>query len=67
MDSAEEVYRFALDSVGVDSKGIHASALPAMVNLAKQAQTPKPSTYAMDAKSTSDFESRFPTATKRSA
>ena len=39
MDSAENVYRFALEQSGVDAKGVHASALPALVDMAiKQAQ-----------------------------
>lgn len=39
MDSAENVYRFALEHSGVDAKGVHASALPALVDMAiKQAQ-----------------------------
>jgi len=31
MDSAEAVYRFALDQIKVDHKGVHESALPAIV------------------------------------
>lgn len=38
MDSAEEVYRFALDSMGVKTDGVHASALPVIL-----ANLPKPS------------------------
>lgn len=33
-DSAEAVYRFALDKVGTDHKGVHADALPALVKTA---------------------------------
>lgn len=62
MDSAEEVYRFALDSIGVASKGIHASALPALVSMAKE-RTTKPARVAMDASTAGDFAKRFPTAT----
>lgn len=36
LGSAESVYRFALDSIGVDTQGIHASALPALVKMAKE-------------------------------
>lgn len=65
MDSAEAIYRFALDSVGVDTKGIHPSALPTLVKLALDCQAPKQtSRVAMDAAHASDFAARFPTATK---
>lgn len=64
MDSAEEVYRYALDHMGIDSKGIHASALPAMVGMAKELR-PKTIRVAMDAASAESFTKRFPTATKR--
>lgn len=64
MDSAEAVYRFALDQAGVEHKDIHASALPAMVQLAteRKANTPAPR-VAMDAAASADFAARFPTAT----
>lgn len=65
MDSAEAVYRFALDAAGIDTKGVHASALPAMVKLAVQTKTntvaPR---VAMDAAAADDFRKRFPTASK---
>jgi uncharacterized protein len=64
MDSAEEIYRFALDSVGVDTKGVHASALPAMVSMAKERKSAPSPRVAMDASHASDFATRFPTATK---
>jgi hypothetical protein len=63
MDSAEAVYRFALDSAGVDTKDIHASALPAMVKLATERKTAPPR-VAMDAAASDDFAKRFPNATK---
>lgn len=40
-DSAEEVYKFALDQMGVDTKGVHPSAYKAMVDLARSARKPK--------------------------
>lgn len=64
MDSAEAVYRFALDSLGIDAKGIHASALPAMVKLAADRKPAKNTRVAMDSASADDFAKRFPTATK---
>ncbi|HEV2540203.1 MAG TPA: DUF2213 domain-containing protein [Frateuria sp.] len=65
MDSAEAVYRFALDQAGVEHKDIHVSALPALVKLAteRKAATPTPR-VAMDAAASADFAARFPTATK---
>lgn len=39
MDSAEAVYKFALDSAGIPTEGVHASAFPAMVAMLKQQKT----------------------------
>lgn len=64
MDSAEAVYRFALDSAGIENKGIHASALPTLVTLAKERQATPAPRVAMDAAASADFAARFPTATK---
>lgn len=47
MDSAEAVYRFALDQVKVAHKGVHASALPAIVSAEIRAR--KGATVALDA------------------
>jgi len=41
MDSAEAVYRFALTQEGVAHDGVHAAALPAMVEMAKQVKAHK--------------------------
>lgn len=38
LDSAEAVYKFALDNSGVDTKGVHASAFKSMVAVLKGAQ-----------------------------
>ena len=63
MDSAEAVYRFALDAAGVDHKDVHASALPALVKLAAQSKTTTAAPrVAMDAAASDDFRKRFPTA-----
>lgn len=54
MDSAEAVYRFALDKAGVAHKDVHASALPALVDMAKAraaAAPVKPVAIAADAAS----------------
>lgn len=63
MDSAEAVYRFALDQAGVDAKGIHASALPALVKMAVAQKSAPAPRVAMDAAAADDFRKRFPTAT----
>lgn len=64
MDSAEEVYRTALEQHGIDVKGIHHSAFPAMVQMAiSQKQNSRP-VIAQDSASISDFEKDFPTAGK---
>ena len=63
MDSAEDVYRFALDQAGVDHKGVHVSALPALVKMAANASSnTKSTTAAMDASGDDDFSKRFPGA-----
>jgi uncharacterized protein len=62
MDSAEAVYRFALETAGVDVTGVHPSAFKAMVSiLPAPADTPSPK-VAMDGAAVGDFQSRFPTA-----
>lgn len=52
LDSAEKVYRFGLEKLGVaDSKDIHVSALPSVFALAaKSKATPEPAPLASDAK-----------------
>ncbi|HEN3607721.1 TPA: DUF2213 domain-containing protein [Yersinia enterocolitica] len=64
MDSADDVYRTALEQSGVDIKGVHPSAFPALVQMAiSQKQNSRP-TIAQDSTSISDFEKAFPTAGK---
>lgn len=62
MDSAEAVYRFALDSVGVENKDVHASALPALIKMAVQNKNAAPPRVANDSAAADDFRKRFPTA-----
>lgn len=63
-DSAEAIYKLALDHAKVDVAGVHPSAYGAMVRmLPKPGDTPKPR-IAMDAASNDDFAKRFPTAGK---
>lgn len=64
MDSADDVYRTALEQSGVDIKGVHPSAFPALVQMAiRQKQNSRP-VIAQDSTSISDFEKAFPTAGK---
>lgn len=65
MDSAEAVYKFALDARGVDTKGMPASAYRhVLLNLPKPgAEAPaRTVSLAADAAGVSDFAKRFPTA-----
>lgn len=64
MDSAEDVYRTALEQSGVDIAGVHPSAYPAMVKMAiSQKENSRP-VIAQDSASVSEFEKAFPTASK---
>jgi hypothetical protein len=63
-DSAEAVYKLALDNASVDLTGVHASAYGAMVRMLPKPGDIKQPRVAMDAASTSDFAKRFPTAGK---
>ncbi|WP_165430947.1 DUF2213 domain-containing protein [Atlantibacter hermannii] len=65
MDSAEDVYRTALEQSGVDITGIHPSAFPSLVKMAiSQKENSRPAPLAQDSASISDFEKAFPTAGK---
>ncbi|EHI9129320.1 DUF2213 domain-containing protein [Salmonella enterica] len=67
MDSAESIYRFALDSIGSDHKGVHPSALKSMVEFAisQKSDARKPSHgLGMDSAATTSFAKAFPGATK---
>lgn len=55
LDSAEAVYKFALDQSGVDTKGVHASAFKAMVGVLTNAKTQ----LAVDAKPSIAAESKL--------
>lgn len=64
MDSADDVYRTALEQAGVDIDGIHPSAFPAMVKMAiSQKENSRP-VIAQDSASNSEFEKAYPTAGK---
>lgn len=65
MDSAEAIYRFALDSMGVKHKGVHSSALPALIDMAKtKTESKAPTKLGMDSASSKSFEAMFPNASK---
>ncbi|MCH7381616.1 MULTISPECIES: DUF2213 domain-containing protein [Acinetobacter] len=59
LDSAESVYKFALDQKGIDTKGVHPSAYRSMVQMLKNSPEPKAKT-AMDAQSVSTVHAKFP-------
>lgn len=62
MDSAEAIYRLALENAEIALDGVHPSAFKAMVAmLAIPSDTPAPR-VAMDAAASSDFKARFPSA-----
>lgn len=61
-DSAEAIYRLALEAGGIDVSGVHPSAFKSMVAmLPKQTQ---PKKIAQDSGSVSDFNKKFPEAGK---
>ncbi|HGA5240283.1 TPA: DUF2213 domain-containing protein [Salmonella enterica subsp. houtenae serovar Rough:z4,z23:-] len=67
MDSAESIYRFALDSIGANHKGVHPSALKSMVefSISQKSDARKPNHgLGMDSAATTSFAKAFPGATK---
>ena len=67
MDSAEDIYRFALDSIGANHKGVHPSALKSMVefSISQKSDARKPNHgLGMDSAATTSFAKAFPGATK---
>ncbi len=62
MDSAEEVYRTALEQADVDITGVHPSAFPAMIKMAISQKENKRPKIAQDSAIISDFEKDFPEA-----
>jgi hypothetical protein len=63
-DSAEAVYKLALDHAGIDLTGVHPSAYGAMVRMLPKPGDIKQPRVAMDAVHADDFAKRFPTAGK---
>ncbi|HDI3034401.1 DUF2213 domain-containing protein [Cronobacter sp. EKM101R] len=64
MDSAEDVYRTALEQAGVDIEGVHPSAFPSLVKMAISQKENKRPVIAQDSALVSDFEKMYPTAGK---
>lgn len=64
MDSAEDVYRTALEQAGVDIDGVHPSAFPSLVKMAISQKDNKRPVIAQDSASVSDFEKAYPGAGK---
>lgn len=64
MDSADDVYRTALEQAGVDIEGVHPSAFPSMVKMAISQKENQRPVIAQDSASFGDFEKAFPTAGK---
>lgn len=64
MDSADDVYRTALEQAGVDIEGVHPSAFPKMVKMAIEQQNNKRPVIAQDSATVSEFEKAYPTAGK---
>lgn len=66
MDSAEAVYKLALDHAGVDTAGVHPSAYPALVkmHLKSQQSQGRKTALAMDSAGATEFQQLFPTAGK---
>ena len=59
MDSAEAVYKFALDKAGIDTKGVHPSAFRAMVKMLPDPDAERPR-VALDAKAGASVVAMFP-------
>lgn len=66
MDSAEDIYRYALEQQEVELEGVHPSAFRSLVKMQLTAhQAAKPGKgLAMDSKAVTGFANRFPNATK---
>ncbi len=64
MDSAEAVYRTALEQSDIDISDVHPSAFPSLVKMAISQKENKRPVIAQDSASISDFEKEFPTAGK---
>lgn len=59
LDSAEAVYKFALDHAKIDTDGVHPSAYRALIRMAGEQKT-KPVTFGMDAAAAVKVAEQFP-------
>jgi len=68
-DSAEAVYKAALDTLKIDVNGVHPSAYRSILAVVPKPgiETRQPSKIAMDAKPDDDFKARFPNAGRLAA
>jgi hypothetical protein len=69
MDSASDIYQFALETLGVATKGVPPAAFPAMLALKAEAlhsakASSRPPILAQDAKGSKSFFERYPEAAK---
>jgi hypothetical protein len=62
MDSADEVYAAALKQLGVNVKGVHPSAFPAILKAQPLPGSRPANRFAADSAPSADFNKRFPTA-----
>ncbi len=60
LDSAEAVYRFALDKAGVPTAGVHASALATLVTLTKERKPAPAAALGMDSAAAKQAATMFP-------
>jgi hypothetical protein len=63
MDSADDIYAYALTQMGVDFEGVPAAAYPKMLKMAPKPGEQKP-TVAMDAAGLKSFADKFPGAAR---
>lgn len=64
LDSAEAVYKFALDHAKVPTNGVHPSAYRALVEMLARPAATKADTIAMDEAGAADLVKRFPHAAR---
>jgi hypothetical protein len=62
MDSAAEVFRTALSRLGVNTRSVYPSALPAVFRAARHRQRERGPSIAMDSAATASFDRMFPDA-----
>jgi hypothetical protein len=60
MDSAESVYKFALDQAKIDTTGVHPSAFKSLVSMHKQSLSRPEKRPAMDRELTNAVVTKFP-------